>query len=303
MSAISLGTSSFGLSIFLGAGGLYTSPKGTLASSASKISLQLHSSISFPRGALAMNLTSVTCCSSLRIRSPPRSPSRSAVASFSVLIFLMVSGTFAPSRAMVLSIPHLMRLIMSALPSTMIIFSAVWSSGPAGSSSGPYFSTFPALRVSETSLKTSSTDGNVSMVHLCRMSLALSMMIFLRASLTSSIFSRVTLDAQGPTRFMASMLAAIKAVLTRSRLVGMVMVPVVLSFLECRSISILPIRPVFWSSLRSSSGPKSPSVCPKTAPITSGFSTTPSMSNLACITYFIVNVWDDPVIVKPPVDL
>jgi hypothetical protein len=69
----------------------------------------------------------------------------------------------------------------------------------------------------------------------------------------------------------------------------------VLSFFECRSISILPMRPVFWSSRRSSSGPKSPSVWPKTAPITSGFSTTPSISNLACITYFIVNVWDVPV--------
>jgi hypothetical protein len=91
------------------------------------------------------------------------------------------------------------------------------------------------------------------------------------------------------------MLAAMRAVLTRSRLVGMVMVPKVRSFFECKSISILPIRPVFWSSLRSNSGPKSPSVCPKTAPITSGFSTTPSISNLACITYFIVNAWDAPV--------
>jgi len=122
-------------------------------------------------------------------------------------------------------------------------------------------------------------------------------MIFLLASLTSSIFSSVSFAAHGPTRFMASTLAAISAVETRSRLVGMVMVPVVLSFLECRSISILPILPDFCSSLRSSSGPNSPSVCPKTAPMTSGFSTTPSISNLACITYFIVNAWDEPVIV------
>jgi hypothetical protein len=124
------------------------------------------------------------------------------------------------------------------------------------------------------------------------------MMIFLRASRTSSILSRVTFAEQGPTRFMLSMLAAISAVLTRSRLVGIVMVPNVWSFLECRSISILPMRPVFWSSLRSSSGPNKPSVCPKTAPITSGFSTTPSMSNLACITYFMVNAWDVPVSVS-----
>jgi len=136
------------------------------------------------------------------------------------------------------------------------------------------------------------------MFHLCRISLARSMMIFRRASRMSSILSRLTLAWQGPTRFMLSTLAAMSAVLTRSRLVGIVMVPNVRSFLECRSISILPMRPVFWSSLRSSSGPKSPSVCPKTAPMTSGFSTTPSMSNLACITYFIVNAWDVPVIVN-----
>jgi len=29
--------------------------------------------------------------------------------------------------------------------------------------------------------------------------------------------------------------------------------------------------------------------------MTSGFSTTPSISNLACTTYLIVNVWDAPV--------
>jgi len=128
--------------------------------------------------------------------------------------------------------------------------------------------------------------------------LARSMIIFRRASRMSSILSRVTLAEQGPTRFMLSTLAAMRAVETRSRLVGMVMDPLVRSFLEWRSISILPMRPVFWSSLRSSSGPKSPSVCPKTAPITSGFSTTPSISNLACTTYFIVNVWDVPVSVQ-----
>jgi len=136
------------------------------------------------------------------------------------------------------------------------------------------------------------------MFHLCRMSLARSMMIFRLASRISSIFSKMTLALHGPTRLMLSTLAAMSAVLTRSRLVGIVMAPVVRSFLLCRSISILPIRPVFWSSLRSSSGPKSPSVCPKTAPITSGFSTTPSISNLACITYFIVNVCDVPVSVS-----
>jgi len=136
------------------------------------------------------------------------------------------------------------------------------------------------------------------MFHLCRISLARSMMILRRASRMSSILSRLTLAEHGPTRFMLSTLAAMSAVDTRSRLVGIVIEPVVRSFLECRSISILPMRPVFWSSRRSSSGPKSPSVWPKTAPITSGFSTTPSISNLACTTYFIVNVWDVPVSVQ-----
>jgi hypothetical protein len=125
--------------------------------------------------------------------------------------------------------------------------------------------------------------------------LARSMIIFLRASRMSSIFSRLTLALHGPTRFMLSMLAAMSAVETLSRLVGMVIEPLVLSFFECRSISILPMRPVFWSSLRSSSGPKSPSVWPKTAPMTSGFSTTPSISNLASTMYLIVKVWDVPV--------
>lgn len=133
------------------------------------------------------------------------------------------------------------------------------------------------------------------MFHLWRISLARSMITFRRASRMSSILSRLTLAEHGPTRFMLSTLAAMRAVETRSRLVGMVIEPEVRSFLECRSISIRPIRPVFWSSRRSSSGPKRPSVCPKTAPMTSGFSTTPSISNLACTTYFIVNVWDAPV--------
>lgn len=133
------------------------------------------------------------------------------------------------------------------------------------------------------------------MFQRCRISLARSMMIFRRASLMSSMRSRLTLALHGPTRFMLSTLAAMRAVDTRSRLVGIVIAPFVRSFLEWRSISILPMRPVFCSSLRSSSGPKRPSVWPKTAPITSGFSTTPSISNLACTTYFIVKVWDCPV--------
>ena len=70
-------------------------------------------------------------------------------------------------------------------------------------------------------------------------------MIFLRASRISSILSMLTFAEHGPTRLMLSMLAAMRAVETLSKLVGIVINPVVLSFFECSSISILPMRPVF----------------------------------------------------------
>ena len=61
----------------------------------------------------------------------------------------------------------------------------------------------------------------------------------------SSTRSKLTLAWHGPTRLMLSMLAAISAVETLSKLVGIVIDPVVWSFFECKSISILPMRPVF----------------------------------------------------------
>ena len=70
------------------------------------------------------------------------------------------------------------------------------------------------------------------------------MITFRLASRMSSILSKPTLAEQGPTRFMLSMLAAIRAVLMRSRLVGIIMLPVVRSFFERRSISILARLPV-----------------------------------------------------------
>jgi len=197
-----------------------------------------------------------------------------------------------------LNIPHRIKLIMSALPSTIIISLDPSRPGPAGKSSCPYFSTLPTFIVSLISLYTSSTLGIDSIFQRWRISLARSIIIFLLASRISSIRSKITLAEQGPTRFILSTLAAINAVETRSKLVGIVINPAVRSFFEWSSISIRPIRPVFWSSRRSSSRPKRPSVCPKTAPITSGFSTIPSISNLACTTYFIVKVWDAPVNVQ-----
>ncbi len=132
--------------------GLKRSAMATRFSSASATSLQLHSSISLPRGARPTYFTFVTWRSSLRIRSPPLSPSRRAVASFSLVRRFMDSGTFAPSSATVFVMPHRMRLMMSALPSTMIISLLVSRVGPAGRSSGPYFSTLPAFMVSLISL-------------------------------------------------------------------------------------------------------------------------------------------------------
>ena len=58
-------------------------------------------------------------------------------------------------------------------------------------------------------------------------------MITLRlASRISSILSRLTLAEHGPTRFILSTLAAMRAVDTRSRLVGIVIEPCVRSFFE-----------------------------------------------------------------------
>ena len=65
------------------------------------------------------------------------------------------------------------------------------------------------------------------------------------ASRMSSTFSITTFESHGPTLFMLSKLAAIMAVETLSRLVGIMIEPVVLSCFDCSSISILPMRPDF----------------------------------------------------------
>ena len=109
------------------------------------------------------------------------------------------------------------------------------------------------------------------------------------------LYTRLTFAEHGPTRLMLSMLAAMRAVETLSKLVGMVIEPVVRSFFECKSISILPMRPVFWSSRRSSSGPKKSFGLTKNCTYNIGFFYNAFNINLACITYLIVNVWDAPV--------
>ena len=66
------------------------------------------------------------------------------------------------------------------------------------------------------------------------------------------------------------------------------MIPSDLPPLEVTSTSILPILPDFCRSLRSRSSPSRPSVCPKIAPTTSGFSTIPSALIFAFTMYLVV---------------
>ena len=74
---------------------------------------------------------------------------------------------------------------------------------------------------------------------------------------------------------MVSSDAARIAVSTLSRLEGITISPFERPPLELMLTLIRPIRPVFCNSLKSRSLLKSPSVCPKIAPTTSGFSTIP----------------------------
>jgi hypothetical protein len=74
---------------------------------------------------------------------------------------------------------------------------------------------------------------------------------------------------------MVSSDAASMAVSTLSKLEGITISPFALPLFEWMLTWILPILPVLWSSLKSKSLLSKPSVCPNTAPTTSGFSTIP----------------------------
>ncbi len=86
---------------------------------------------------------------------------------------------------------------------------------------------------------------------------------------------------QGPILWIISKAAAIIEVSALSKLEGIRMVPLVFPVLVSALTSILPIFPLLCNSLNSKSDPNSPSVWPKIAPITSGLSTTPSISIVA----------------------
>ena len=111
-------------------------------------------------------------------------------------------------------------------------------------------------------------------------------MYFLLTVLRSSTELTLIFALHGPTRSMVSRDAAISAVSVPSSEEGIVICPVDFPDFVVTITSIRPMRPVLWSSRKSSSAPRRPSVCPNNAPITSGFSTTPSASKLPFITYF-----------------
>ena len=115
------------------------------------ISFRDMSSTDLPRGENATKSMSAIWRSSRRISSPPRSPSRNAVAVFLSERSTIVSGTFVPSTATAFLIPYLRRLITSARPSTMMIASESMTFGPPGTLSSPIASIFSIRIASRTS--------------------------------------------------------------------------------------------------------------------------------------------------------
>ena len=105
---------------------------------------------------------------------------------------------------------------------------------------------------------------------------ALSITIFLFEILTSSIDFAFILALQGPILSIVSKAAAIIAVSVLSKEEGIIISPLAFPAVVFKFTSILPIFPFLCNSLNSNSEPKSPSVWPKIAPITSGLSTVPS---------------------------
>jgi len=254
---------------------------GTLFLRALNISFLASSSTSLPFGALAIKSTSATCKSSLRISSPPLSPSVNTVTVFALLNSEIDFGTLVPSTAIEFFTPYFRRLSTSALPSTTMIASESPMFGPAGSFSAPNFLISWSLTDCFTSSVSSMVSGVISSTIVSRMFLARSSTFFLLVVRTSSILS-TTIDAShGPTRSMVSRADAKIAVSTLSKLEGTLIVPLDFPPFDSILTSIRPILPVFCSSLKSKSFPSNPSVCPKIAPTTSGFSTMPLVSILA----------------------
>ena len=115
---------------------MYWSP-GTLFLRHLMICLAVSSSTSWARGARATKSTSATWKSSLRISSPPLSPSTNAVATLSRESSWTVLGMLVPSTAMAFLMPAFRRFRTSDLPSTMMMASESLTLGPAGHLSFP----------------------------------------------------------------------------------------------------------------------------------------------------------------------
>ena len=256
---------------------------GTFSRRHLNISFLVSSSTSIPFGALATKSISPTCLSSLRIRSPPRSPSRNAVVSLDLVSCAIDGGTLVPPIAVAFLMPCFRRIRTSALPSHTIIDSPLSTSGPAGL---PLYDVMSADLTDSFSSSVSVDISGTSFISSLSSIFDLSMICFLFTALISSIDLHLSFASHGPTLSIVSIVAAISAVSVLSRLDGIVIFPLDFPLTVVTSTSILPILPVLWSSLKSSSLPKRPSLCPNNAPITSGFSTVPSASNSAVIRYF-----------------
>ena len=101
------------------------------------ICLLVSSSTSWARGARATKSISATWNSSLRMSSPPLSPSTNAVATLSLESSWTVLGMLVPSTAIAFFMPALRRLRTSDLPSTMMMDPESLTLGPAGHLSLP----------------------------------------------------------------------------------------------------------------------------------------------------------------------
>ncbi len=233
-----------------------------------------------------MKSISATCSSSCMFRSPPLSPSTKAVIIFFLDRSIIVLGTLDPFIAITFLNPCFSRFSTSALPSTIIISSASSTFGPAGSLSFPYSTTSIILTECATSSAISCESGSTFSVSVFSSSFALDITKLLLLTLTSSIFLTLIFALQGPILCMISNAAPMIAVSALSRLDGTIIVPDVFPDTVSVFTSILPILPLLCSSLSSRSCPSSPSVWPNIAPMTSGLSTTPSISMLACTMYF-----------------
>ncbi len=249
------------------------------------ISFFASSSTSLPSGARVTKSISATLNKSRKMRFPPRSPSTKTTVSLRCESSITVCGTDVPFIAMTFLNPYLSKLTTSARPSTMMSSSASSMPGPAGSRSFPYSQTSMTRIACETSSASSVLSGITVSTMLRRSCFARSMTCVLLLMRTSSIVCTRTFALQGPILWMTSSAAATIAVSALSSELGMMICPMLFPPLTSMLTSILPIRPERCSSRSSSSSPRSPSVCPKIAPMTSGRSTTPSISMLLLTIY------------------